>query len=484
MINKFSIRNLINSYIENKPLKIKHYLRYFIFDLKSEEIKFNILENSGITYTVFAGMIFKLFRIFFKKETSNIFTFVSLLPLFLINQKFNFINFMFLYLLKIILKDKQKAFSINTIGTLLFFPYKYNSYDFIIPLLFRLFTYYKFNFSDSKTIVLLLSSVYFYKISIFKVYFYKLISFLNIIMYIFSLLFIFNDVIYDKVIDIYLVINEFITKNDFLIKGKLNLFGFIVIFVLLSLIKNKRPIKTNIIIILVLFFNISNIFTTIDFIDVGHGDSVLLKSYFNQETVLIDTGSKINYFKLKKHLYLRGVEKIDTLIISHKDEDHYGNIENLKKDFKISNIIYDHQDIKLKTMYFKSLNQVRNTKNDSSLVHLVDIDGKKILFTGDISKWVEEKLIEEYDNLKVDILKVAHHGSSTSTSPLFLNKTKPAFAIISCSDKYNFPNNDVLKDLDKSDTNYFVTKEVGSIEVYFLNFINFFKHRKGLIFFN
>ncbi|MEG0229140.1 MAG: MBL fold metallo-hydrolase, partial [Oscillospiraceae bacterium] len=98
--------------------------------------------------------------------------------------------------------------------------------------------------------------------------------------------------------------------------------------------------------------------------------------------------------------------------------------------------------------------------NDSSVVLKVTFGNKKFLFTGDIEKTAEQDLIDSGVNLSADFLKIAHHGSSTSTSTKFLKKVNPSFAAISVNfdNKYSHPHIETIRRLELANVKYYLTR--------------------------
>ena len=234
--------------------------------------------------------------------------------------------------------------------------------------------------------------------------------------------------------------------------------------------------------ILVLFILLptNNPIFHVSFIDVGQGDSTLIHYGIKRSCVLIDTGSPFNYYKLKSKLISEGIYTIDYLIISHNDSDHNGNVEALQNDFYVKNIILERQDIELKDIYYKYLYLGEyDNDNDNSLVYLVNIDGYDFLFTGDISKKIERKLVNDYGPLNIDFLKVSHHGSYTGSSEYFISSILPRFSTISTNGQYNHPSKDTLNTLNKYESNIFITKHSGSINVYFTKLLDWIKTDKN-----
>lgn len=228
-----------------------------------------------------------------------------------------------------------------------------------------------------------------------------------------------------------------------------------------------------------LIIPINNFITTeVSFINVGQGDSCLIRS--QNKTVLIDTGGSVSkdiatevlipYFKSKQ------IYKIDLLITTHDDFDHSGAKDSLFNNFKVASFIYDPfsfplsiGNIKLNN-YNYLINQ--NEENDNSLVIGFNLSNVDYLIMGDASKKVEKEIMNSYSNIKCDILKVGHHGSNTSTSEQFLTYLSPKEAIISCgiNNKYHHPNDEVIRLLNKYHIKIRRTDYEGTIS--YINYIS------------
>lgn len=320
----------------------------------------------------------------------------------------------------------------------------------------------------------ILQSHFFGEIKIFNVMFYKLYIFEKISISILALLSLLIHPLQNILIIYSHILDNILSIFSFSIREKINIFSLIFLILLIKLLKIKNNYLKY---ILFLIFCIIpfNMFTThINFIDVGQGDSALIVDSSSHKTILIDTGSKYNYSKLRKELFKEGIYKIDYLIISHDDEDHNGNINNLYKDFVIGNIIYEGKDISTEKMILKYLPLPKSENdNDNSLVYMLYLDNYSILFTGDISKNIENNIITEHSINDIDILKVSHHGSNSATSKYFVGSLKPEVAIISTSGLYGHPHKDVINTLDDFLVRKYITKDDGSIKIFFTNFIDF-----------
>ena len=232
--------------------------------------------------------------------------------------------------------------------------------------------------------------------------------------------------------------------------------------------------------LLMCLLTLNNPIKHVTFIDVGQGDATLI-SNLNYK-ILIDTGSAYNYHKLKKTLYEEGVYTLDYLLISHNDEDHCGNVDNLMRDFKIKKIVYDKYDIAYKDLYFNCLDVgIFDNDNDNSVVYYLDINDYSFLFTGDISKNVESLIVNRYAIDKVNCLKVSHHGSTTGTSSYFVGKILPDYAIISTNGKYNHPHKETLDTLNSYLVDTLITKELGNIKFNFIGNLKYLSYKNQII---
>lgn len=249
----------------------------------------------------------------------------------------------------------------------------------------------------------------------------------------------------------------------------------------------------------------------VTFIDVGQGDSILIKLPFNRGTYLIDTGGKAlfaeeawkkrkNYFDPGKHIIApflksKGVTKIDKLILTHGDMDHVGSAVSILDQIHVKEVVVgktiNKKNAELEVikhakrknirvievyagMYWKkdghwfyiiSPEKFAGADNDSSVVVYAKMGGKKWLFTGDLEERGEKRLINNYPELTADILKVGHHGSITSTTEQFLEKIHPDFAVISAgkNNRYGHPHEEVLDRLQKFNVIIFRTDENGAV---------------------
>ncbi len=233
----------------------------------------------------------------------------------------------------------------------------------------------------------------------------------------------------------------------------------------------------------------------ITFLDVGQGDCAIIN--YKGETVMIDTGGKVSFkeesWKKKKqyamgksiltYLKSKGITHLDYLILTHGDQDHLGEAEYLLKHFQVKNVILNKGEwnaaekriakkAKIVTSYrgkipltFLDTGILYDNENDNSLLIHLRSDAYQFLFMGDASCKVEEDLIQKV-NLKIDVLKLGHHGSKTSTGEVLLKSIEPKLAIISSgrNNRFKHPHQETLDILKKASVPYLNTQEMGSIE--------------------
>ena len=235
------------------------------------------------------------------------------------------------------------------------------------------------------------------------------------------------------------------------------------------------------------------------FIDVGQGDSCLIITPRNKK-ILIDGGEGKPEVVLS-YLLDRRIKTIDYIMISHFDSDHcnglietidnlnvkniliskqayfcdeYRNIANIINSKKI-NVIFLEQgnrlniDKNVKIDVFYPIKELQyDDLNNNSIVAKISYNSFSVLFTGDIEK-SEKDLLDKYkkEELRADILKVAHHGSKTSSTEEFLREVKPKIALIGVGENNNFghPNAKVIERLKDINCKIYRTDEMGEIEI-------------------
>lgn len=229
------------------------------------------------------------------------------------------------------------------------------------------------------------------------------------------------------------------------------------------------------------------------YFNVGQADSILIQN--NGGNLLIDAGNNNDGKKIVDYLKSIGVTKIDYLIGTHPHEDHIGGLDDIINNFEIETIYmpnvltttktfedvldalennelsvnepvigetFSMQDAKFKIIWTGTNNE---DLNSCSIVLKLTFGNLSYIFTGDIEEETEKKIINRGYDISANVLKVAHHGSNTSTSELFLNKVSPQIAIIMAGkeNSYGHPHQEILERLNEKNIKIYRTDVDGTI---------------------
>jgi competence protein ComEC len=251
-------------------------------------------------------------------------------------------------------------------------------------------------------------------------------------------------------------------------------------------------------------------FLEVNFFDVGQGDAIFIETPKGQQ-VLIDGGpdSKI-LEKLGREIPFWD-RNIDLIILSHPEADHLAGLLEVLKKYKVENILWTGikrntpeyeewqkliKEEKAKIYIAENGEKIKmsngismdvlyplanlegkefENSNDTSVVSRLTFGYDSFLFTGDMTQLAEREIIREYScsnscefaTLDSDVLKVAHHGSKTSSSEEFLKEVSPELAVISVGkdNSYGHPTQEVLENLNKYGIKVLRTDEVGDIKI-------------------
>lgn len=233
---------------------------------------------------------------------------------------------------------------------------------------------------------------------------------------------------------------------------------------------------------------------TVHYIDVGQGDSILLES--NDSYVLIDAGESEKSAIVCNYIKALGTDTLDYVIATHPHSDHVGGLSDVIYNFECKNFITKESDQQTKT-WMNVLNAVDKTNthyidaevsstytfgeasfeilgpqsdsydsyNNYSVIVKATCGDTSFLFTGDAEVLSEKEMLKNKTDLSADVLKVGHHGSTTSSSNDFLDAVNPTYAVISCgkNNEYGHPHKEILKALSKRDIVTYRTDELSTI---------------------
>ena len=219
----------------------------------------------------------------------------------------------------------------------------------------------------------------------------------------------------------------------------------------------------------------------VSFINVGQGDCCFIRE--KNKTVFIDTGG-LQYTDLARnnlipYLKKKRIYSIDLIITTHDDFDHNGALASLKDNFRVKRTMTNtnYQNSTIGSMTFVNYNNHlfdNGEDNEKSLVIGFSLANKSYLITGDASIDVEKKIMQEYNYIPCDVLKVGHHGSKTSTSDAFVKWLNPSTAVISVgkNNRYGHPHKEVIQTLKNNGVTIKRTDLEGTIT--FLSYIPVF----------
>ena len=237
---------------------------------------------------------------------------------------------------------------------------------------------------------------------------------------------------------------------------------------------------------------------TVHFIDVGQGDSELLQ--FAGKSVLIDGGTPEMGQRVESYLQEHGVSSLDLVVATHPHDDHIGGLLTILNDLLVGQVLDSGQThtsqtfenylnlIDRKNILFNTAERGQKIDidpaikievlsppttlfagdlNQNSIVLKVTYNKVSFLFMGDAGIGAEGSLLSSGYDLRSDILKVGHHGSSTASSPAFLSRVKPTSSIIEvgAGNDYGHPTSKTLTALQNTGSKIYRTDTNGNIIV-------------------
>lgn len=329
----------------------------------------------------------------------------------------------------------------------------------------------------------------FYEIDLIRILIYPLIRFLSLLnIFLIGIYFLFKNEYF-----LMCLVNNLkhFTINSLYLTGKPNLAWLLCWYQITTTYLINKKLKNVVLLLILLFINqfqsYFNPFDIVTYLNIGQGDSAIIEMAFSKEVYIIDTGNSYNYHYLNKYLKARGYKSITYLIITHQDDDHSGNKERLQSDFEVKNLVEEKEDIITKKLILYSLLKTYQTEdeNDNSLIHYFRLNKKDYLFLGDISKNTERELYFAYPTFHYDFIKVAHHGSRTSTNPDLYQQAQGKFAFISSgyNNIYNHPHQETIQVLNKYLIKTFNTATDGDIFVVSTSFFTFIYTSDNQIYF-
>ena len=509
-----SVKYKVKNYIVKRSEKFKHsdYFKAFLIGDKSEMDDYSIFQKNGVSHLfAISGMHLSLLSgivlfVFKKSRFKEILACIFLI-LFSMITNYSASIYRSLLLFIYIVLNKKLDLRISTVNVLLlvvctlliFNPLIIYDMGFLysvsVSLGLILFNkYMKKNYFVNMFLTSFIAFLFSLPITLYYNYEINLMQIINnvvivplvsIIIYPLTILtFIFSFL--EPILNVFISILKFISTHLIMINiivPKVSLIFYFTYYVFLFMfLKTNRKIFILLIIIYTLCIKAKPLIdfnTYVYFLDVGQGDSLLI--YSKHKVILIDTGGNDNV-KVSdntiKFLKSTGKSKINYLVLTHGDYDHMGEAISLVENFRVEKVIFNcgsYNELeknlikvldKKKIKYYsciKELNIDKNklyflqtkeydNENDFSNVIYTKLDGYKFMFMGDASSTTEEEILEKYNLQDIDVLKVGHHGSKTSSSKKFIDEIEPKYSIISVgkNNRYGHPNNEVLNNIKDS----------------------------------
>jgi competence protein ComEC len=268
---------------------------------------------------------------------------------------------------------------------------------------------------------------------------------------------------------------------------------------------------------LVILSDLIDPYGSVTFIDVGQGDSILIRLPHRQGSVLIDSGGTLPFprqawqkqqrpFDVGRDVVLHElraarVDQLDAVVMTHKDFDHVGGMKQVFAGVSVKRLVvsayYDPDSDDLKLFREAVQNGARMTvpgagdtlqigsadfdilspidraeeSNGNSIVIRTFLGGSHWLFTGDLPVSGEQKILNRHFPVQADVLKLGHHGSRTSTSARWLKAVHPLIAIVSAgkNNRYGHPHKEIIQRLKKYRVRTIRTDQSGAIRFLFTN---------------
>jgi len=234
----------------------------------------------------------------------------------------------------------------------------------------------------------------------------------------------------------------------------------------------------------------------VHFLDVGQADSILVQLP-NGQSMLVDAGNNADGPSVVSYLKQQGIKKIDYLVATHPHEDHIGGMDNVIRSFDIGQVFMPRattttktfEDVllaikekglkittaragvslldqgNLKVSFLAPMGSGYEDLNNWSAVTRIQYGDTTFLLTGDAEAQSEEEMLASGTDLKADVLKVGHHGSSSSTTPVFLKAVAPKYAVISigAGNDYGHPHRETLAKLADARVKVYRTDQDGTV---------------------
>lgn len=303
--------------------------------------------------------------------------------------------------------------------------------------------------------------------------------------------------------------------------------GTAIVLTVLSLILfNQRTLTRRLIYLMVTIYALSFLAIhlpltgEVTFVDIGQGDCAIIRTPLNHQVVMVDTGGQLHFKQPAwtkgvitasraertsiNYLKSRGISRIDALCLSHHDTDHIGFMTDVIREFKVT-CVYVPKGMEKQRRFVRRLPSQQAVQgivagqhlpahlitlhplhaghgnNEDSEVLWGKYGPQRFIFMGDLDRAGERRVMKHYPQLRVDVIKLGHHGSHTASDPRFLQHLAPSLAIISAGrrNRYGHPHQVTLNNLKRLQIPYLSTQRSGMITYTYLG--NFCHWRTQLV---
>lgn len=382
--------------------------------------------------------------------------------------------------------DARDRYGISLIAAMCLFPNSIHSFSFIVILVLRLLSLlYPMKRFQRYFVLMILYFVFHGQFDFLSIITYPILKSLELILYILAVFTLISKLLFP--FELFLNIYRFtksLSLTHYYVPSLLVICYWLVnIFKLLNS-QGRCKVLTKVIVVSIIAPYLNPI-ASVEYINVGQGDSTLIVGPFQSYVIMIDAAGNRNKDIAQEILIPRlkqlGIRRIDTLVVTHDDFDHSGSVDTLRDNFKVNNVVISEED-NLDNSNFVLVNNLGEyeSDNDNSLVVVGQHYGLNFFFAGD-SGVDKEDLFSAIYNFPIDILKLSHHGSDTSSSNEFLHKSNAKVAIASSgiNNRYNHPSDKVIERLDANAIYLFNTADNGSIRIDSFLFFHIVRTSKG-----
>jgi beta-lactamase superfamily II metal-dependent hydrolase len=476
----WSIRSQVQKRIDSlNDQVLQENLKRLLLNMKTDQENTGFLNEHGFSY---AGMLLiadRILKYFIdRKKRRRTMTAANLVLTIIYHAPMLLVQSLIFRLLNMTKLDQPQKTVLCLTTVLLLYPCSLLSLSFLIPACFRFsFLFKKEQRQKTFFMILCLESIFLHSINPFEILLYPLTIAGTGMLWILGLLtLLFPSLPYDMLCQAFNSLNSIWNFGN--MYGSMLGYGLI-FFLLYCFLARKHRHSAELWIAGFFVFTACGLFHPlgeVSTINVGQGDSILIREPFNSHNILIDTGKPSQWKSVNDYLHAKGITHLDTLVITHADSDHAGNRDAVIAEYHPQAVIEEHTDeLKSGNLYFYDLNTIENEdENESCIVLAARINGLNYLFMGDADQKAEELIAQKYD-LSCDVLKLSHHGSKTGSSNLFLDTVRPKLGLISSGaySIYHHPSPETIQKLLKRHIEYFDTKEEGDLSILMFPGLNF-----------